>query len=179
MVEDLQSNDFTRHSFIEVGVVVKPHGIKGAVKVRLHNPDFFEYPIECFFLQIPSGKLEKELRLVRRSKDHILLQVKNIQDRKAAETLKGSKLYLDRKYTCLEEGEFFYVDLIGCKVIEGVINYGVVTNLLNFGACDILVVRDGAFERMIPFVKQWIQSVDLEKKTIEILDGEQWEASAH
>ena len=67
-----------------------------------------------------------------------------------------------------DEGEFYWADLVGLAVrnVEGVV-LGQVESLTSNGAQDVLVVRDGETERLIPFVQgPIIQSVSLQANEI-------------
>ncbi len=64
--------------------------------------------------------------------------------------------------------EYYWTDLFGLKVVntEGQ-TFGVVKTILATGANDVLVVS-GDRERLIPFLRQVIHSVDLESGTIQV-----------
>ncbi|MFH1132821.1 MAG: ribosome maturation factor RimM [Pseudomonadota bacterium] len=163
-------------SLIEVGVVVKPHGVRGAVKVRLHNSDSRGYLSEEILLELPSGEMCGEMCRLGASSGDIILSVPGIDNREQAETLRGAGLFVRKEAIALGDGEYLYSDLIGCKVFEGERSYGVVTYVFEAGASDVLVVQEGEVERMIPLVDQWIRSIDTDAKRIEVVDGEQWES---
>jgi 16S rRNA processing protein RimM len=63
-----------------------------------------------------------------------------------------------------DEGEYYWRDLIGLKVeTEQGIALGVVDYLLETGANDVLVVKDGDKERLIPFLQgQFVKNINLE-----------------
>ena len=66
-------------------------------------------------------------------------------------------------------GEVYWLDLEGCEVInrDGD-SLGVVSHLLETGANDVLVVQNGGEERLIPYVGDFIDEVDLEHKVIRV-----------
>ena len=76
----------------------------------------------------------------------------------------------------LEEGDYYWHDLIGCSVVnlEGY-TMGTVTEMMETGSNDVLVVKAntkdafGKQERLIPFLyEQVVKRVDLTTKTIEV-----------
>ena len=76
----------------------------------------------------------------------------------------------------LEEGDYYWHDLIGCSVVnlEGYA-MGTVTEMMETGSNDVLVVKAntkdafGKQERLIPFLyEQVVKRVDLTTKTIEV-----------
>ena len=71
-----------------------------------------------------------------RQKNAIVLRLSGIDDRNAAEALKGMHLYVDR--TALpepEEDEFYYSDLVGLEAVQSDgARFGFVRQLGNYGA---------------------------------------------
>ena len=87
-----------------------------------------------------------------------------IEDRDAAEALRGAELWVPRSVLPPPKpGEYYWVDLEGLRVanLEGV-DFGVVSHLFSTGANDVLVAK-GDRERLIPFLEpDYIRSVDFE-----------------
>jgi 16S rRNA processing protein RimM len=87
-----------------------------------------------------------------------------LPDRTAAEMLVGAEIQVARsELPAPSKGQYFWTDLIGLQVCSELGDkLGVVTEVINNGAQDVLVVQDGEQERMIPFVQgAIIKSVDL------------------
>lgn len=88
-----------------------------------------------------------------------------IADRDLAAALVGAEIQVERAaLPALPEGQFYWVDLIGLQVrsTSGAV-LGTVTELMDNGAQDVLIVADGDVQRLIPFVRgPIIQSVDLQ-----------------
>lgn len=87
-----------------------------------------------------------------------------IDDRDAAEALRGAELWVPRSVLPPPRpGEYYWVDLEGLRVanVDGV-DFGVVSHLFSTGANDVLVAK-GDRERLIPFLEpDYIRSVDFE-----------------
>ena len=87
-----------------------------------------------------------------------------IEDRDAAEALRGAELWVPRSaLPPPAPGEYYWVDLEGLRVanVEGV-DFGVVSHLFSTGANDVLVAR-GDRDRLIPFLEpDYIRSVDFD-----------------
>ncbi len=87
-----------------------------------------------------------------------------VGDRDAAADLIGAEIWVRRSaLPRAKRGEYYWVDLEGADVVttEGVV-LGKVSHLFATGANDVMVVRDGERERMIPFVlKKFVHEVDL------------------
>lgn len=174
--------------FIVVGRISSPYGIKGWVKVFSYTdpPDnIFRYQPWYVFLQgtylqgtYQTGTQQKGFwKEFAVDEGHIhgnalVAHIKTIDDRNGAERLKGCDIAITREQLpAASPGEYYWIDLIGSRVINlAGIELGVVDHLLETGANDVLVVRDGGGqERLIPFVmKEFIKSVDLENHTIHV-----------
>ncbi|MCE1699839.1 ribosome maturation factor RimM, partial [Enterobacter hormaechei] len=76
----------------------------------------------------------------------------------------------------LENGDYYWKDLIGCQVINTVgYNLGIVDDMMETGSNDVMVIKAnlkdafGIKERLVPFLDgQVIKKVDLATKTIEV-----------
>jgi 16S rRNA processing protein RimM len=151
---------------IEVGRIADAWGIKGWFKVLPHSADPQAlFSSKRWYLQ-PSDKGAKTfdgtvLLRVKESKEHsdsIVARADGIEDRTAAEGLKGARVFVARSsFPTPDDDEFYWVDLLGLDVVnrEGVA-LGVVKDLLSTGPQTVLVIgfeaEGKAQERMIPFV---------------------------
>ena len=93
----------------------------------------------------------------------------DVGDRDAAMAWVGAEIWVRRSALPKpKRGEYYWADLEGLDVvtIDGVA-LGAVSHLFATGANDVLVVRDGERERMIPFVlEQFVRNVDLGSRRI-------------
>lgn len=160
-----------------VGHVSGAYGIKGWVRVRRYSAD------ADALLHAKTWWLDRpELRDVdvMQSKVHggeIVAQLMGVADRDAAEALKGATVQVRRAhFPVLDEGEFYWVDLIGLEVenLAGE-RLGAVHDMMDNGAHPILRVQDeegqaGAKPRewLIPFVEQYVKTVDQAGKKITV-----------
>lgn len=87
-----------------------------------------------------------------------------VDDREQAAALIGNDIYVDRaQLPAPAEGEYYWTDLEGLEVVttEGVA-LGQISHLFATGANDVIVVREGTRERLIPYIKgSCVLSVDL------------------
>lgn len=92
-----------------------------------------------------------------------------ITDRDQAAALVGAEIQVWRsQMPPAPEGQMYWADLIGMKVLalDGTA-LGVVENMTSNGAQDVMVIRDGEVERLIPFVTgPIVQQVDAQNRTI-------------
>jgi 16S rRNA processing protein RimM len=81
---------------------------------------------------------------------------------------------LPAEEVCLEDGEFFYHQIVGLSVVtaEGM-TLGKVEDILATGSNDVYVVKNGKKEYLIPAIADVVKRIDLERKTIliEVMQG--------
>jgi 16S rRNA processing protein RimM len=167
---------------VEVGRIADAWGVKGWFKVLSHSssPEAL-FSSKRWYLQ-PSERGAKTfagtvLLSIRQAKDHsdtVVAWAQGIDDRDAAEALRGARIFVPRSsFPSTTEGEYYWIDLIGLAVVnrEGVA-LGQVQELMSTGPQTVLVLtyeQDGkAQERMIPFVSAFIDNVDLAEKRITV-----------
>jgi 16S rRNA processing protein RimM len=165
---------------VEVGRIADAWGIKGWFKVIAHSADPEAlFAAKQWFL-LPAEKGAKNfvgtvllpIKQVRPHSDTIVATSVAVPDRNAAEALRGARVFISREhFPKTDDGEFYWVDLMGLKVHNRAgEDLGVVKDLLATGPQTTLVLgfeADGKEqERMIPFVDAYIDKVDLVAKTI-------------
>lgn len=162
-----------REERVFLGEVVAPFGIKGWVKIYSYTD-----PPEKILGYLPWILVHKEEERVvepEAGKRHgrvVIAKLPGIDDRDQAEALRGAKIYVSRSAfppTREEAGEFYWHDLIGMEVLDrSGKRLGRVVKLLETGANDVLVVRDGS-ELLIPWIwKEVILEVDKARRTIRV-----------
>ena len=167
---------------IEVGRITDAWGVKGWFKVQPHSshPEAL-FASRRWYLQ-PSERGAKAfagtvLLPIRQAKEHsdtVVAWAEGVEDRNAAEALRGARIFVPRSsFPSTTQDEYYWVDLIGLAVVnrEGVA-LGTVRELMATGPQTVLVLayeHDGkAQERMIPFVSAFIDKVDLPGKCITV-----------
>ncbi|GAB3268905.1 ribosome maturation factor RimM [Chitinimonas naiadis] len=98
------------------------------------------------------------------------VRLAGIDDRDVAFAMKGMTIAVPRsQMPDADEGEYYWADLIGLAVVnlQGE-SLGVVDSLLSTGANDVLVVKDGQTERLLPFVGAVIVEVDQSARVIKV-----------
>jgi 16S rRNA processing protein RimM len=152
-----------------IGVIVGAHGIKGGVRVKcfIDQPqDFGAYgPV-----QDESGQKRFKAKVQGVSKGLALISLDGVADRTQAEAMKGIRLYVDRnRLPKVDEDEYLVGDLIGCQAFDpNGQALGVVTNVFDFGAGEVLEVKGKAGELLVPFTKAAVPEVDIGAKRVVI-----------
>ena len=176
---------------IEVGRILDAWGVKGWVKILPHStaPEAL-FSAKSWFLQVPdakfrpgftafSGTVALQLDEVKPHSDSVVAKISGLDDRNAAEALRGARIFLPRSsFPAASKDEYYWVDLIGLNVVnrEGVA-LGCVRDLMATGPNSVLCVEyaasqeDGSTttaERMIPFVSVYVDTVDISGKCITV-----------
>lgn len=145
-----------------VGKIVAPQGIRGEVRVQT----FTEKPSDFQNLRVFGNKiLAGALRFVRvvPNTNVVIMHVDGFDDRTAAESLRGTELFINRNdLPPTKSGEYYQADLIGMMVVRDGVELGRAICFQNFGAGDIIELDNGD---MVSFVGA---TVDFEKKTIHV-----------
>ena len=153
---------------VVMGQVVAPYGIKGWIKVRSFTEaldGLLDFPVWW----LGAGGHWRESRVIEASVHGktIVASIEASPDRNAAERLTGLQIAVPRSsLPDAEEGEYYWLDLIGLRVInlEGVA-LGVVDDIIETGANDVLQVK-GEKVHLIPFVAKFVLDVDRENGLI-------------
>ncbi len=157
-----------------MGKIVNTHGIRGDVKVLplTDDPKRFEDLNHVF---VGDNKLKLEITKVGYVKGNVLVHFKNLENINDVEKFKNSVVWIDVKDKVkLPKDSYFLDDIIGLEVFltDGT-NIGIVKDILQPGANDVYVVKDGKKEHLIPAIKDVIKEVNLEEKrmVIDPLEG--------
>ncbi|QGM81556.1 ribosome maturation factor RimM [Otariodibacter oris] len=161
-----------------VGKLGSTYGIRGWLRLYSsteYSESIFDY--QPWFLNIKGQWQEVELETWRYHNNDLIVKLVGTDDRESAQLLTNMEIGVDLScFPKLEEGDYYWHDLIGCEVInlDGY-NMGKVTELMETGSNDVLVVQAsskdafGKQERLIPFLyEQVVKRVDLTTKIIEV-----------
>jgi 16S rRNA processing protein RimM len=177
---------------VELGRFQGAWGLKGWLHIAPHSADTEAlFHAKQWFLKPPEARFARGFLAfsgcvtvpVAGMKDHadgLVAHLSGVDDRSAAEQLKGVRIFVPRSaFPALPEGEYYWVDLIGLDVFnrEGV-HLGQVRELLATGPTSVLVLEytetapgtaeAQTAERMIPFVDAYVDAVDLPQRRITV-----------
>lgn len=186
---------------IEVARVLGAWGVKGWLKIQPYAEDpqalfsskrWYLMPAESQAPARPGGRsgamaATPSLLKVIQAKEHgdgVVANVQDVEDRDAAEALRGVRIFVSRaSFPTAADDEFYWVDLIGLDVfnVQGEA-LGVVEGLLDTGTHSVLRVKGPApgvpsgamVERLIPFVGAYVGRVDLAQRRVEVDWGLDW-----
>ena len=169
---------------LDVGYVAGAHGVRGAVRIKLHDPT--------------SVALEPETPLVLRREDEDILRCEvvssepvpgkpglfrarlgGVANRSAAEALKGCTIVVTRDaLPALEPGEFYLADAVGLRVErdDEPRHLGTIVGLTSNGGQDLFEVEwlaaSGKRHRwLLPVLEGIVRDVDAERVHVELPPG--------
>ncbi|CAH1203091.1 Ribosome maturation factor RimM [Paenibacillus allorhizoplanae] len=158
---------------VTVGKVVNSHGIRGELKIvpETDFPERFDVGNSLIIVDSQNKQTPVTVKTSRLHKNVFIVlfsQFSNIND---VEKFKGSLLKIEAKdQKPLEEGEYYYHEIIGCKVVtEDEQELGLISEILTPGANDVWVVSlPKGKQLLLPVIDDVILKVDIPNKTIRI-----------
>ena len=148
--------------FIEAGEIVTTHGVKGEVKVLpwLDSPedlvDFDRCRIDGEEFTTEQCRVQKTCNLVKLS---------GVDTMEAAQAMRGKIIELYRED--IDEEVIFAAELIGVEVFCDGVCIGKIKDVLDYPGNSVYVIK-GEHEYMIPAVKQFVLSTDMDANRMEV-----------
>lgn len=158
---------------LRVGRLLKAHGLKGALKLELYTDDPARRftPGAVFTLQVPSGTPwhGKTLTLaeLRWYNGQPVAFFEGVDDRTAAESLVKAILWIDQPTDEPDEPDAWYdYQLVGLRALRDGVEVGTIARVEHLPAQDLLVVRAGDRDVLVPFVSAIVPLVDVASGTV-------------
>ena len=151
-----------RIEFLEAGQIVTTHGVRGELKVLpwADGPDFL-----LDFKRVLVDGVEYKVQSCRVQKTCNLLKLAGIDTMEAAQALHGKTLMVYRKDA--PKGLIFVTELIGVEVYADGNLLGKITDVLDYPGNKVYIV-EGEHTYMIPAVKEFVLSTDLDTNTMQV-----------
>ena len=148
--------------YIEAGEIVNTHGVRGEVKVLcwLDDPEML-----CEFDRCRIDGKEYTMDQVRVQKTCNLVKLQGIDTMEAAMAMRGKTVELYRED--IDDEVIFAAELVGVQVFAESKCIGKIREVLDYPGNSVYVVK-GEHEYMIPAVKQFILSTDMEKNEMQV-----------
>ena len=151
-----------RAEYLRVGLIVRPHGVHGAIKMQpLSDIQERFRMLDDAYLEQNGVYVPVKVSDVGVGEGSIYASLSCCTSREEAEKLRGTYLCVDRAHAVkLPEGMYFISDLIGCAVSDSAGRpLGLLTDVLETGANDVYVI-EGEKKLLIPALKKLLLSVD-------------------
>lgn len=151
-----------------MGEVVRPHGVRGAIRVRPFDPEAPNLQPGC---RVWAGDRSFEVRSSQPAGKSWVVTLEGVSSRTEAEGLRGALLEVpDTDLRRSSEDSYFVFELIGLRVVtdEGK-EVGAIVDVLATGANDVYVVRStDERELLLPALGELVREIDLEAKVVRI-----------
>ena len=154
--------------YIQVGNFGQPQGLKGEIKINIFTSSLESFKIlNSYFTEDKSALIFKKIKFVGKK---IIACIEGCENRDDAFLLKGKYIFCLRKnFPNTKDNEYYILDLIGSRVVDLKKNIiGVVKDVKNFGAGDLIEINNSDNNFYIPMNDENLVSVNLDKKTIVI-----------
>jgi len=156
---------------VVVGRVRRPHGVQGevAVEVLSDNPDRFQPGAELLARAQDGGVATLRIVAARPHGGVLLVLFEGLADRDQVARLSGSDLLVDAaRIGEAPAGSYHYFDLVGCVCVDRAAGeLGEVVAIREDGGGLLLEIRDRERTVLVPFVRAYLRSVEIERKLIE------------
>jgi 16S rRNA processing protein RimM len=173
------SKQSKNNELLHIATIGKTVGLKGDLKFHIHC-DFPEQ-----FKNGASFLLQNQEKITLESVNHErgLIRISGISNPEDAKKFTNAHLFTtheDTKKSChLEDGQFFWFDIVGCSVYENDLLLGVVeeveriaiSDYLNIQTSEDLVKKGLSKSFLIPYHKPFIVETDIDKKIILVSGG--------
>ena len=155
---------------VTIGTVVGTHGVRGTVRVK---PTGTGEHLREGVSPVVAGT-RRAIKNSRLTPKGFLLDLKGVDDRRAAAALGGEDLLLDRaELDSPEEGEFYVGDLVGLAALDETGGHlGEVAETFETAAHEVLVVRSEGGDLLVPFTLEHVPAVDLGSGRITVRPSE-------
>ncbi len=168
--DNFSTNDNARQppEFLVVGRIVRPHGVRGGMKVAADSDLIYKLNSSVHIF-LGDEKVPAAVKSLNLHRKEFLLYIDGCINRETAENWRGAGIYIRyAELDLLPDGEFFHWQIVGLKVVTTAEEeLGKIEDILVTGANDVYIVRHASGkEILLPAVDSVIQEVDLENGRI-------------
>jgi len=163
--------------FLEIGKIVKAHGLNGRVKVLsfMQSPDLLKSLKEVFIRRGKDAPALFSLKSLQIKGSCFYLEMGGIGSIDQTEGLVGCPVLIPaRKLPPLPEGEYYWEELIGLEVVTEEGRFlGKVERIFPTGSNDVYVCSGAEEEILLPAIADVVRNIDLEKgaMVVRLLEG--------
>lgn len=151
---------------IEIGIITKPQGLKGEIKVQAINPDlnrFLSY--EYIYIDTIKHSISK----CRVQNGFVYLFLNEVNSIDEAEKLRNKKIYIDNtQLPILDNDEYYIRDLIGCDALLDGDVLGQIVDVSDYSSVSTITIQSKNGEILFPFLNSVIDNIDIANKVINL-----------
>ena len=161
-------------NYFNVGKIVNTQGLQGEMRV-LSVTDFAEERFKksntlALFDKKDQFVMDVEIASHRKVKNFDIIKFKGMYHINAIEKFRDFSLKVaEEDLSDLEEGEFYYHEIIGLEVYENDVLLGTIKEILQPGANDVWVVkRKGKRDLLLPYIPPVVLGIDIEQGRVDV-----------
>ena len=161
-------------NYFNVGKIVNTQGLQGEMRV-LSVTDFAEERFKkgnklALFDKKDQFVMDVEIASHRKAKNFDIIKFKGMYHINAIEKFRDFSLKVaEEDLSDLEEGEFYYHEIIGLEVYENDVLLGTIKEILQPGANDVWVVkRKGKRDLLLPYIPPVVLGIDIEQGRVDV-----------
>lgn len=159
---------------LAIGNIRTSHGVKGLVKVRSYSGETEHFlALEEIILKDRRGRESRyAVEKCVLNGTELLMKLAGVDTPEAGKMLANREILVPREQAApLDEDEFYYADLLGCRLYHGDETLGTVVNVTDGGGGTLLQVeRPGGERFFVPFREEFIGDVDVDAKAVELTE---------
>ncbi len=149
-------------SFLTIGQISKPHGVRGEVKVIPHTDILQRFSWLDFVYLGKTNPQKVEVESVRFHKNAVLLKLIGYDTRDDVSSLRGQWVQIPESEAIpLEEGEYFLYQLIGIEVVtDAGESLGTIKRVIETGANNVFEITGSRDGILLPDIEEVILNID-------------------
>ena len=161
-------------NYFNVGKIVNTQGLQGEMRV-LSVTDFAEERFKkgnklALFDKKDQFVMDVEIASHRKAKNFDIIKCKGMYHINDIEKFRDFSLKVaEEDLSDLEDGEFYYHEIIGLEVYENDVLLGTIKEILQPGANDVWVVkRKGKRDLLLPYIPPVVLGIDIEQGRVDV-----------
>ena len=161
-------------NYFNVGKIVNTQGLQGEMRV-LSVTDFAEERFKkgnrlALFDKKDQFVMDVEIASHRKVKNFDIIKFKSMYHINDIEKFRDFSLKVaEEDLSDLEDGEFYYHEIIGLEVYENDVLLGTIKEILQPGANDVWVVkRKGKRDLLLPYIPPVVLGIDIEQGRVDV-----------
>ena len=161
-------------NYFNVGKIVNTQGLQGEMRV-LSVTDFAEERFKkgnklALFDKKDQFVMDVEIASHRKAKNFDIIKFKGMYHINDIEKFRDFSLKVaEEDISDLEDGEFYYHEIIGLEVYENDVLLGTIKEILQPGANDVWVVkRKGKRDLLLPYIPPVVLGIDIEQGRVDV-----------
>jgi 16S rRNA processing protein RimM len=157
---------------VALGVVTRPHGVRGELRVHAFNADSdLLASLREVHLRNAQGVTAHRVRAARRAPKTWLLALEGFTTVEAAETLRDHEVCVPRSQMPAPDADEFYLrDAVGLPVKRGGVAIGEVLEVMLYPSMECFRCRFEDGIREVPVMRPWVEGVDVDAGEVRVGD---------